>query len=328
MPLNITTTPASSSPNGEGEIPTPTTREPAWITERLVERQLRAILVQVIGASARCLVTGPRGIGKSRTTRVLLDSDLRQLAGDRAAPWVIYCPLIRATTPRDTFLAIASQAGYQTLVDRAKKHRSDQDQLRGDLLSAMQQQSQVVLIIDQAHQLEEAAIKAILDLLAEADHRADQERRPHWLGLLLIASTPDHRRLLSRIGEGERVQAFTELLSDTPEELAQTLYTWLPELKQDARLADPVALAAWISIRLRQDAPTLRALSDLARAHMALTAHHVQRGQRSAASNVALLDALSRQYIGHHQRALALTSSGAPMRSPRGTKKPAGGQTP
>jgi|LauGreDrversion4_2_1035121.scaffolds.fasta_scaffold237284_3 type II secretory pathway predicted ATPase ExeA len=148
--------------------------EPDWIPERSVERQLRTVLARVVGASARCLVIGARGIGKSHTIQRLLNTDLQQLAGARACPFVIFCPLIRAITPRDTLLAIAAQAGNHTLLARARKHRYEQDQLRADLLSAMQQQAQVVLVIDEAHQLEEGALKAILDLLAEADHRAAQ----------------------------------------------------------------------------------------------------------------------------------------------------------
>lgn len=313
--------------------PTPTTPEEApaagqlhdghvldWIPERPLERQLRTVLARVVGASARCLVTGDRGVGKSETIQRLLNTELQQLAGARACPFVIFCPLIRASTPHDTLLAIARQAGYHALLDRARKHRYAQDRLRADLLSAMHQQLQVVLVVDEAHQLEEGALKAILDLLAEADHRAAVEGQQHWLGLLLIASAPHHGRLVSRLGHGERVQAGVDLPVDRPEDLAQALQRWIPELAEDARLRKPSDLAAWLHVALGHQAPTMRVLAELVRSYRAIAAH-----TRGAAAT-ARFEALCKQHIGHHQRALAQSSSTAAGRDASRTGKRGGGK--
>jgi hypothetical protein len=136
----------------------------------------------------------------------------------------------------------------------------------------------------------------------------------------LIASTPYHQHLLSRIGHGERVQSGVDLSNDQPEELARALQRWIPELAADARLQQPADLAIWLHVALGHQAPTMRVLVELVRSYRAIAAH-----TRGAAA-VARFEALCKQHIGHQQRGLAQSSASAAGRDATRTGKRGGGK--
>lgn len=302
MPI-IPTLDRESAPVPETiQLEQPEERALPYIEERRLEGQLRHALVQAVCANARLILTGPRGIGKSFTVNRLLTRHLRELAGDGPLPCVIACSLIVANTARDTFLAIARQAEYRRIVERVSRHRVPDDALRGELLSAMGQHGRTVLVIDEAHNLSGPATQAILDLLAEADDRAGNEAREPWLGVVLIASTPHDRALLSRIGARERIQNVVTLNADALGDLARYLVAWIPELRTTPEFSSDDSGADWIARHLGNDDVTLRTIVSLASSLRVIADRLQQRGPLTTQSLLGQLTVLARQYIGHQHR--------------------------
>lgn len=275
-----------------------------WISDRAVENQLRRVLVETIGASSRCLVWGPRGIGKTDTLRRLLREELRDLSHPRPIPRIVHVPLIGVQRERDAYVSIAKYVPLDALAERARRHRLSVDSVRAELISGLRQQGRNVLVIDEAHQLSPGARKAVLDLLVEADHATNGGAEPRWLGLILIASSPHHKALLSEFDCSERIQSVIELAADSRTEIANILREWLPELGRHEAFSDsPAALEHWIGLRFGEGVPSLRAVADLVQRYRAREA---QRGDQAsmAGLNLKMLNSQAQALLGNQQRAM------------------------
>ncbi|MBY0491054.1 MAG: ATP-binding protein [Gemmatimonadaceae bacterium] len=266
---------------------------------------MRRALVETIGASSRCLVWGPRGIGKTETLQRLIREELRTLAHPHSAPRIVHVPLIGVQRERDALISMAHYVPLPSLAQRARQHRLSVDNVRSELVSALRQQGRTILIVDEAHQLAPSALKAVLDLMVEADYATNGGAEARWLGVMLIASSPHHRALLGAFEANERVQSIVELTADSRETIATILRQWLPELaNHPAFSTNQAALEQWIDLQFGGGVPSLRAIADVVQRYQARQ-QHAGEGSAEAPLNLKLLNAQVKGLLGVQQRLLA-----------------------